>query len=68
MSPQDSGNVPDMGAILSAFIMSGTLDPCPYFEGYCGEHQYEYPGLEQKSGPHKFGMLSSMLCICYELY
>jgi hypothetical protein len=42
-----------MGTILAAFITNGSLDPCPYFEGYCGEHQYEYPGFEQKSGPRK---------------
>jgi hypothetical protein len=55
---QDSGDTPDMGAILAAFILSGSSDPCPNFEGYCGEHQYEYPGLEQKSGPRKtpFGL------------
>jgi hypothetical protein len=55
---RDSGNVPDMGTILAAFISHGSLDPCPYIEGYCGEHQYEYPGLEQKSGPHR--ILSGM--------
>jgi len=49
----DSSNIPDMGAILAAFIMRGSLEPCLYFEGYCGEHQYERPGLEQKSGPRK---------------
>lgn len=50
---RDSGNVPDMGTVLAAFIVNGSLDPCPYMEGYCGEHQYEHPGLEQKSGPRK---------------
>jgi hypothetical protein len=48
-----------MGTVLAAFITNGSLEPCPYFEGYCGEH---YPELEQKSGPRKvaFGMYFCM--------
>ena len=46
-----SGELPPMGAIAAPFLMStGPMEDGPYFDGYCGEHQYQYPGVVQLAG------------------
>lgn len=44
------GNIPMMDDLLLAFQSNNHQGSGPYFEGYCGEHQQHYPGLEQLSG------------------
>lgn len=39
-----------MDDLLLAFQSNNHQGSGPYFEGYCGEHQQHYPGLEQLSG------------------
>jgi hypothetical protein len=39
-----------MHVLLLAFQLNNNQESGPYFEGYCGEHQRHYPGLEQLSG------------------
>jgi hypothetical protein len=39
-----------MDDLLLAFQLNDNQESGPYFEGYCGEHQQHYPGLEQLSG------------------
>jgi len=47
----DSGHLPSMGDVLSAFILSAPIqEDAPYFEGYCGEHEMDHPGKEQLAG------------------
>ena len=39
-----------MDTILTTFHDQNIQEAGPYFEGYCGEHQQDYPGLEQLAG------------------
>jgi hypothetical protein len=46
-----SGLLPSMGGYLAAFFLSAAIqEDAPYFEGYFGEHQMDYPGVEQLAG------------------
>jgi len=45
-----SGRNPDIDNIVLAFQASAPFELGPYFEGYCGEHVSQYPGIEQKAG------------------
>jgi len=39
-----------MGSITAPFLTSRPFEDGPYFEGYCGEHEYEYPGVVHLAG------------------
>jgi hypothetical protein len=45
-----TGNVPDMETLHSQFHGARHLLPGPYFIGYCGESQAQYPGVVQLAG------------------
>lgn len=35
---------------MASFMMNRPMEDGPYFHGYCGEHQYQYPGVVQLAG------------------
>ena len=39
-----------MEDIVAHFLMSQPMEDGPYFHGYCGEHQYQHPGVIQLAG------------------
>lgn len=53
-----------MGGYLAAFFLSAAIqEDAPYFDGYFGEHQMDYPGVEQLAGtmgPYVAGKIYSI--------
>jgi len=45
-----TGSVPDMETLHGQFRGAGHYLPGPYFIGYCGESQAQYPGVVQLAG------------------
>jgi hypothetical protein len=39
-----------MGGLFVTFLTAAHTTPGPYFEGYCGEHEYDYPNVKQLAG------------------
>ena len=59
-----SGEHPSMGAIAAPFLMSRPMEDGLYFEGFCGEHQYEYPGIVQLAGAVNEAIIG--MCILFD--